>query len=147
MAPQKKDQAEEAVGKSRGGLSTKIHAAVDALGNPVRLLLTAGQASEYGQANALIEGFGADYILADKGYDSDDFVQAITETGAVAVIPSRKNRNEPRDYDRELYKERNLVERLFQKLKQFRRIATRYERLARNYQAMLYLAASLIWLA
>ncbi len=128
-------------------MSTKIHAAVDALGNPVRLLLTAGQASEYGQANALIEGFGADYILADKGYDSDDFVQAITETGAVAVIPSRKNRNEPRDYDRELYKERNLVERLFQKLKQFRRIATRYERLARNYQAMLYLAASLIWLA
>ncbi len=81
MVPPKKDQAEEAVGKSRGGLSTKIHAAVDALGNPVRLLLTAGQASEYGQANALIEGFGADYILADKGYDSDDFVQAITETG------------------------------------------------------------------
>ncbi len=147
MAPPKKDQDEEAVGKSRGGLSTKIHAAVDALGNPVRLLLTTGQASEYGQANALIEGFEAEYVLADKGYDSDDFVQAIAATGAEAVIPSRKNRNEPRAYDRELYKERNLVERLFQKLKHFRRIATRYERLARNYQAMLYLAASLIWLA
>ena len=128
-------------------MSTKIHAAVDALGNPVRLLLSAGQASEYGQANALIEGFEADYVLADKGYDSDDFVQVITATGAVAVIPPRKNRNEPREYDRELYKERNLVERLFQKLKQFRRIATRYERLARNYLAMLYLAGSLIWLA
>jgi transposase len=79
-------------------------------------------------------------------------VQHIAETGAVVVIPSRKNRKTPRDYDRELYKERNLkernlVERLFQKLKHFRRIATRYERLARNYQAMLYLAASLIWLA
>jgi transposase len=120
---------------------------VDALGNPVRLLLTAGQASDYGQANALIDGFQADYVLADKGYDSDAFVQRIDQTGAVAVIPPRKNRNTPRDYDRELYKERNLVERLFQKLKHFRRVATRYERLARNYQAMLSLAASLIWLA
>ena len=129
------------------GLSTKIHAAVDALGNPVRLLLTAGQASEYGQANALIEGFKADYVLADKGYDSEAFVQSITAAGAVAVIPPRSNRNNLRDYDRDVYKERNLVERLFQKLKQFRRIATRYERLGRNYQAMLYLAASLIWLA
>jgi transposase len=146
-APPKEDQEKEAVGKSRGGLSTKIHAAVDALGNPVRLLLTAGQASEYGQANALIENFKAEYVLADKGYDSNDFVQTITEAGAIAVIPPRKNRNESRDYDRELYKERNLVERLFQKLKQFRRIATRYERLGRNYQAMLYLASSMIWLA
>ena len=128
-------------------MSTKIHAAVDALGNPVRLLLTAGQASEYGQANALIEGFKADYVLADKGYDSEAFVQSITAAGAVAVIPPRSNRNNLRDYDRDVYKERNLVERLFQKLKQFRRIATRYERLGRNYQAMLYLAASLIWLA
>ena len=69
MERQKKRQKEEFVGKSRGGLSTKIHAAVDELGNPVRLLLTAGQASEYGQANALIEGFNMDYVLADKGYD------------------------------------------------------------------------------
>ena len=146
-APPKKEQAAQAVGRSRGGLSTKIHAAVDALGNPLRLLLTAGQASEYGQANALIEGFEAEYVLADKGYDSDEFVQTITATGAQAVIPPRNHRNTLREYDREVYKERNLVERLFQKLKQFRRIATRYERLARNYQAMLYLAASLIWLA
>jgi transposase len=136
----------EAIGKSRGGLSTKIHAAVDALGNPVRLLLTAGQASEYGQANALIEGFDADYILADKGYDSDEFVEVVEKTGAVAVIPPRRNRKEQREYDRELYKKRNLVERLFQKLKQFRRIATRYEKLKRNYQSMLYLVSSMIWL-
>jgi transposase len=147
MALLKKNHSEQAVGKSRGGLSTKIHAAVDALGNPVRLLLTAGQASEYGQANALLEGFHPDYVIADKGYDSDAFVEAITETGATPVIPSRRNRNEARPYDVELYKERNLVERLFQKLKQFRRIATRYERLARNYLAMLYLGASMIWLA
>jgi len=135
------------MGKSRGGLSTKIHAAVDALGNPLRLLLTEGQASEYGQADALIDGFQADYVLADKGYDSDHFVGIILENGAIPVIPSRMNRKEPRDYDKELYKERNLVERLFQKLKHYRRIATRYERLARNYQAMLCLVSTVIWLA
>jgi len=128
-------------------LSTKIHAAVDALGNPVRLLLTAGQASEYGQANALIEGFDADYVLADKGYDSDEFVEVVEKTGAIAVIPPRRNRKVLREYDQESYKERNLVERLFQKLKQFRRIATRYEKLKRNYQSMLYLVSSMIWLA
>ncbi len=146
-APKKSDQEAEAVGKSRGGLSTKIHAAVDALGNPVRLLLTAGQASEYGQANALIDGFDVAYVLADKGYDSDQFIGELEEAGATAVIPPRKNRKEQREYDEELYKERNLVERLFQKLKHFRRIATRYERLKRNYQAMLFLISSVIWLA
>jgi transposase len=128
-------------------LSTKIHAAVDALGNPVKLLLTAGQASEYGQASALIDGFDATYVLADKGYDSDKFIGELEKAGATAVIPPRKNRKEQREYDQELYKERNLVERLFQKLKHFRRIATRYERLKRNYQAMLFLVSSVIWLA
>jgi len=128
-------------------LSTKIHAAVDALGNPVKLLLTAGQASEYGQASALIDGFDAAYILADKGYDSDKFIGELEKAGATAVIPPRKNRKEQREYDQALYKERNLVERLFQKLKHFRRIATRYERLKRNYQAMLFLVSSVIWLA
>lgn len=127
-------------------MSTKIHAAVDALGNPVRLLLTAGQASEYGQANALIEGFDAQYILADKGYDSDAFLQAIHNSGATPVVPPRKNRLVAREYDKVIYQDRNLVERLFQKLKGFRRIATRYERLKRNYQAMLDLVASIIWL-
>lgn len=128
-------------------MSTKIDAAVDALGNPIRLLLTAGQASEYGQAESLIKGFKAEFVLADKGYDSDDFISKVTDCGACAVIPSRKNRLVQREYDRELYKERNLVERLFQKLKHFRRIATRYEKLARNYQSMLNLVSTLIWLA
>ncbi len=146
-APKKTEQDSEAVGKSRGGLSTKIHAAVDALGNPIRLILTAGQASEYGQSLALIAGFSAGYVLADKGYDSNEFVAAVEETKAEAVIPPRKNRLEQRSYDKELYKERNLVERLFQKMKHFRRVATRYERLGRNYQAMLSLVASVIWLA
>ena len=136
----------QAVGRSRGGLTTKIHAAVDSLGNPVRLLLTAGQASEYGQENALIDGYDAEFIVADKGYDSNDFVEAIEASGATAVIPPRSNRKAPREYDKDIYKARNLVERFFQKIKNFRRIATRYERLARNYMSMLQLAATVIWL-
>ena len=83
---QKNDQACEAEGKSCGGLSTKIQAAVDALGNPVRLSITEGQSSEYGQANALIEGFEAEFILADKGYDSDAFVQSVSDSGAVETV-------------------------------------------------------------
>ena len=126
-------------------MSTKIHAATDALGNPVRLLITAGQASEYGQANALIEGFDADYVLADKGYDSNSFIEAIEVSGAIPVIPSRSNGYEVRDHDKHIYKERNLVERLFQKLKQFRRIATRFERKGKHYLSMLNLAALMIW--
>lgn len=127
-------------------MSTKIHAAVDALGNPVRFILTQGQSSEYEQAKAMIAGFQADFVLADKGYDSNDFIGNIQSGGAVAVIPPRKNRIEERYYDKTIYKERNFVERLFQKLKHYRRIATRYERLARNYMAMLSLVATIIWL-
>ncbi len=134
------------MGKSRGGLSTKIHVAVEALGNPVRFILTAGQQAEIQQANPLIEGFSADYIIADKGYDADAFIVAIEANEAIAVIPPKKNRAMRREYDEHLYRERNLVERVFQKLKQYRRIATRYERLARTYQAMLSLVATIIWL-
>lgn len=141
----KKQQNDEAMGLSRGGLSTKIHVAVDALGNPVRLLLTAGQTSEYTQAEALVAGFALGYILADKGYDSDRFVAAITASQGIPVIHSKKNRKTPA-LDKTHYKERNLVERLFQKLKHFRRVATRYERLARNYLAMFCLVSTVIWL-
>ena len=128
-------------------MSTKIHSTVDALGNPLRLLLTPGQASEYEQAAALIDGFACEVVLADKGYDSAVFGSTIQCMGADAVIPSKRNGLHPRTLDRHLYKARNLVERFFLKLKQFRRIATRYERLARNYQAMLSLVSAVIWLA
>ena len=94
----------------------------------------------------LIEGFNPDFVLADKGYDSNDFIENIKAIGAVPVIPPRCNRDELRGYDHHLYKERNLVDRLFQKLKQFRRIATRHDRLAQNYLSMLHLASVLIWL-
>jgi len=146
MARQKKQQDQEAMGKSRGGLSTKVHAAVDALGNPVRFILTAGQHSEIKQAEALITGLPTQYVIADKGYDSDEFIATIEANQATAVIPPKSNRKITRQYDKVLYRERNLVERTFQKLKHYRRIATRYERLAITYQAMLSLVATLIWL-
>ena len=94
----------------------------------------------------MIAGFQADFVLADKGYDANELIETIQSTGAVAVIPPRKNRIESRVYDKIIYKERHFVERLFQKLKHYRRIATRDERLARNYRAMLSLVATVIWL-
>jgi transposase len=146
MVQQKKRQNNEAMGKSRGGLSTKIHAAVDALGNPIRFILTAGQHSEIKQANELIQGFRTDYVIADKGYDADSFITEIESIEVSAVVPPKSNRKIMRDYDTYLYRERNLVERVFQKLKHYRRIATRYERLKVTYLAMLCLAATMIWL-
>jgi transposase len=128
-------------------LSTKIHATVDALGNPLRWILTGGEVADVTQAHALIEGFDAQTVVADKGYDANAFVALINATGAAAVIPPRSNRTEQRGYDRHLYKDRNLVERFFNRIKQFRRIATRYEKLTRNFASMLNLVCAYIWLA
>jgi transposase len=85
-------------------------------------------------------------VVGDKGYDADALVALINAAGAQAVIPPRSNRTEQRDYDRHVYKDRNLVERFFARLKQFRRIATRYEKLARNFNSMLNLTCAYIWL-
>ena len=117
---------------------------MDALGNPLRWILTGGEVADITQAPALIEGFDAQTIIADKGYDADAFVALINAAGAAAVIPPRSNRIEQRTYDRHLYKDRNLVERFFNRLKQFRRIATRYEKLARNFISMLNLVCTYI---
>ena len=95
----------------------------------------------------MIADLAAEYVIADKGYDSDDFVQAIEAGGGEAVVPPRRNRNQLRAYDKHIYKARNLVERFFQKVKHYRRIATRYERLGKNYASLLYLVATVIWLA
>jgi transposase len=120
--------------------------AVDALGNPLRLILTEGQVHDIRQAEALIEGFACEKVLADKGYDSDQFRQFITSKGAEAVIPPKRSRKESIPYDKDVYKERNLVERFFNKIKNFRRIATRYDKTALSFAAMLALAAAMIWL-
>lgn len=145
--PVKKSRAEdEALGRSRGGFSTKLHAAVDALGNPLGFTLTPGQWADITQAEALIEPYMVDAVIADKGYDSDAFVACIEAREAEAVIPSRRSRNEQREINRNLYADRNKVERFFNRLKHYRRIATRYEKTARNYLSMVYLASAMIWL-
>lgn len=88
----------------------------------------------------------AEAVLADKGYDADYIVEAVEKIGAIAVIPPKSNRNNPRKYDKELYKERNLVERLFNKLKHFRRVATRYDKTALSFMSFLNIAAICLWL-
>ena len=119
---------------------------MDALGNPLRLILTGGQVADITQGPALVNSIKTDAVVADKGYDSDAFVATITQTGAEAVIPPRNNRCAPREFDRERYKARNLVERFFNRLKQFRRLATRYDKLANRFNAFLQLACAYIWL-
>jgi len=140
----KKDQ-DQAIGRSRGGLSTKIHALVDALGNPLAFLLTAGQAHDLAGADALLPHMAAGRLIADKAFDADARVlEPLAQAGKSAVIPPRPNRLTPREFDRHLYKERHLIENFFCKLKQFRAIATRYDKTARNFLAAIHLAAAII---
>lgn len=110
-------------------------------------MLSGGQVSDVTHALALIEGFEVDAVLADKGYDANPVLEYLAQRDIQAVIPPKANRVEQREYDRHVYKDRNLVERFFSRLKQFRRIATRYEKLARNFFGMLSLACAYIWLA
>lgn len=121
----KRGQAHQALGRSRGGLSTKIHVACDSHGNPLRFILTPGQASDFHQAVPLLKGAQTGAVLADKGYDAEYVRKEIESIGAQAVIPPKSNRKIQRFYDKELYKERNIIERMFNKMKHFRRIATR----------------------
>src|SRR5262245_28424247 len=136
----------QGLGRSRGGLSTKIHAAGDALGNPVRLIGSPGQRNDIAFAHDLIDGFAADVTIADKGYDADHLCERIAQTGGEVVIPPKRNRSFKRPYDADLYKERNVIERFFNKLKQFRRVATRYDKLLANFMGFVKLAAIAIWL-
>ena len=139
-------QQDQALGRSRGGFGTKIHAAVSGLMLPVRILLTAGQEADVTHAEKLIEGLPIEVVIGDKGYDSDKLVATIEEKGAKAVIPPRSNRKKQREYDKEQYKDRNLGERFWQKIKQFRRVATRYEKTARNFLAFVHLASIMVLL-
>ena len=111
-------QESQALGRSRGGFSTKIHIAVDALGNPLRFILTAGQRHDSPQAAPLIEGFEPQTLIADKGYDADALIEALTAKSIEVVIPPKKNRTEMREYDRHLYRERHLIECFISKIKQ-----------------------------
>ena len=112
----------------------------------MRFTLTAGQMGDVPQAGALIEGLSAKVVMADTAYDADHFRQVIADKGAVAVIPSNPSRTKKHPLDRHLYAQRHLVECCFSKLKQFRRVATRYEKTARNYLAVVTIAATILWL-
>lgn len=128
-------------------MSTKIHATVDALGNPTGFHLTPGQAHDLEGAEALLPGLQADMVLADKAYDADErVIQPLREAGIEPVIPAKANRKQPRSHDKDLYKARSLIENFFCKLKQFRAIATRYDKTARNFLAAIQLAATVVWL-
>ena len=141
------ETSQEALGRSKGGLSTKIHAVVDALGNPVSFHLTPGQACDLDGADQLLPNIVAQIVLADKGYDADErVIKRLQAQDKTAVIPPKRNRSNPRDYDRDLYKARHLIENFFAKLKNYRAIATRYDKRATNFLGAIYLAASVIWL-
>ena len=120
---------------------------VEALGRLARFALSPGQAHDLTQAEALLAGVPAQAVVADKAYDANALIDTIRASGARAVIPPRANRQCPRDFDTHLYKGRNLVERYFCRIKHFRRVATRYDKLDARYAAFITTAAILICLA
>jgi putative transposase len=127
-------------------LSTKIHIAVDALGNVLRLLYTAGQVHDSTQAEALIAGLSAENLIGDKAFDSDRFRAYVADCNMTAVIPSNANRAKAIPYDRHVYKERHLVEIFINKIKHFRRVATRYDKTIASYASFVAVAAFMVWL-
>jgi len=129
-------------------LSTKIHAAVDGLGNLARFRLTGGQQHDITEAENLIEGMqNVGAVVADKAFDAASLLTRIAAMKATAVIPPKANRKAFRSYDKHVYKSRNLIERFFARLKPFRRVATRYDKLDIRFEAFISITAALIWLA
>ena len=140
-------QTAEPLGRSRGGFGTEVHAAVTPLGHPVALEATGSQAADGPPLPGLIAGVEARAVLADKGYDSDANRAAIRRRGADPCVPPRKDRTDPIEYDRHLDRERNVVERFFARVKQYRRVATRYDKKAANILGFVWVAAIEIMLA
>ena len=139
---------EAAIRRWRGdkrGLNSKIHLAVDAHGMPVRMFITDGPTADCSQAARLIEGIDAEHLLADKGYDVDAFIKLAVLAGMSVVIPPKRNRKVPREYDKDLYKLRHLVENAFMILKQWRGIATRYAKNASSFLAAVHIRCIAIW--
>ena len=141
-----KKEGEQSLGRSRGGFSTKIHLATDALGNALRFLLTGGERNDITQAEALVKGLAAEHVIADKGYDAEAFVLHLKGREIAAVIPSRASHKVQREIDTHLYQERHLIENQIGKLKHFRRVFSRFDKLAKNYLSFIHFASTLIWL-
>ena len=127
-------------------MSTKVHACIEALGNAVRLVLTPGQAGDCPQAIELLEGLHPGQVIADTSYDSDKNRAYCAEKGIDVVIPNRPNRTDPAPFDEEQYQDRNKIERFFNRMKQHRRLATRYEKTAVSFLAFWHIAAAMDWL-
>lgn len=142
----KKGEIKQAIGRSRGGRNTKIHAIADAKGRLLAILLTGGQAHDCPPAQQLIRRTKpAKQLLGDRAYDSGDLRQWLNNRGTAAVIPSTTNRKLPFSLNKKAYRLRHRIENAFCRLKDFRRIATRYDRLARNFFASVCLIAAIIW--
>jgi transposase len=136
----------QAIGRSRGGRTTKIHAIVDARGRPIAIEVTPGHLGDVRFATALITGVPPGACLAaDAAYDSDGLRRFLLERGTVPVIPNNPTRKRHHPFDEIAYRRRNLIERMFCRLKDWRRVATRYDKLAANYAATVMLAALIIW--
>jgi len=139
------DAEQQGLGRSRGGLSSKVHLSTDALGLPLRINVTGGHVHDMKQASTLIDGVHDTQVIADKGYDSDELVQQLQDQSCEVVIPPKQNRKHQRCYDQHAYKERHLIECLIGKLKQFRRIFARFDKTLRNYMAFWCLGSALLW--
>jgi transposase len=142
----KKDEGDQALGRSRGGFSSKVHAACDALGNPLRFSLTAGQAGDAPKALGLIDGIKTKAVLADRAYDSNAILDAVQAKKAEAVIPPHPARSVQRKTDWALYKERHKIEVMFGYMKHYRRVFSRFEKLARRYLAFVHFSAACLLL-
>jgi transposase len=142
----KKGEQNQAIGRSRGGRNTKIHAVADAKGRLLFILLTGGEAHDCPPAQRLIRRSKiAKKLLGDKAYDSAELRQWLSERGTKPVIPNKSNRKQPFSFDRKSYKQRHRIENAFCRIKDFRRIATRYDRLARNFLASVCPVAAIVW--
>lgn len=142
----KRGQQTQAIGRSRGGRNTKIHAIADAKGRLLSLILTGGEAHDCPVAKDLIRRCqAAEQLLGDKAYDSADLREDLEERGTKPVIPNKSNRKQPFSFNKKTYKQRHRIENAFCRLKDFRRIATRYDKLARNFFASICLVVAIVW--
>ena len=142
----RKSSGPQAIGITRGGLHTKIHAVCDALGNPLRFVLTPGQRHDSKPVPELPDGLQAKAILADKAYDSDKIAQSAQAQGMQVIIACKVNRKKQRILDRQRYRARHLVENLFQRMKVFRRVATRFDKLDVTFMGFVHIAGIMKWL-
>ena len=144
----KKGDLGRLIGRTKGGMNTKLNAVTDANGRPLSFFMTAGQISDYIGAAALLDELPkAQWLLADRGYDADWFREALEEKGIKPCIPGRKSRNEPIKYDKRRYRRRSRIEIMFGRLKDWRRVATRYDRCPTAFFSAIALAATVIfWL-